>query len=487
MDNILITPVILCGGSGTRLWPLSRNEHPKQFLQLVGERTMLQQTVDRLTALPRVAPPIYICNAAHRFLVADQIRECSIEPGRIILEPTPRNTAPAVSIAAMEATAYGEDAFLLVLPADHHIDNTEAFCDAVALAYEGAAAGSLMTFGVVPTRPETGYGYIARGEPLLRQHAGGKPVTQGIYRVQRFVEKPDPVTADQYVRAGTYLWNSGMFLFRASRLLEELRVHAPLIHDACKKAYEQAEIDNGNVTLSETLFTAVPEDSIDYAVMEQTTAAGVVSLDAGWNDVGSWASLLEVNQQDENNNVAIGDVIFSDVSDSYIRSESRMVAVVGVKDHVIVETADAVLVAPRARAQEVKQLVADLRTNKRAEADTHRRVMRPWGWYETIDQGDCYQVKRLTVKPGASLSLQKHQYRAEHWVVVKGIASIVRGEETFELKPNESTYIPKRTLHRLANFGEQQLEVIEVQSGDYLGEDDIERYDDRYGRADNSG
>lgn len=483
IDNILITPVILCGGSGARLWPLSRNDHPKQFLPLIGERTMLQQTVDRLTRMPALDRPILVCNANHRFLVAEQIRECDVEPRAIILEPVPRNTAPAVAIAAMQATADGSDPYLLIMPADHHIEDVTALAQAIDLACEGAAAGSLMTFGIVPTRPETGYGYIAMGEPLLRQRAGGNPIAEGVHQVSRFVEKPDPATAHAYLQAGTYLWNSGMFLFRASRLLDELREHAPLIHNTCRVAYEQAEIDNGNVKLSEDLFFAIPEDSIDYAVMERTAAAGVVSLEAGWNDVGSWASLLEVNQQDENHNVAIGDVIFSDVSNSYIRSESRMVAVVGVRDHVVVETADAVLVAPRERAQEVKQLVSDLRRKKRTEVDTHRRVMRPWGWYETIDHGENYQVKRLTVKPGASLSLQKHQYRAEHWVVVKGVASVVRGDETFELKPNESTYIPKQTLHRLANPGTDPLEVIEVQSGSYLGEDDIVRYEDDYGRG----
>jgi mannose-1-phosphate guanylyltransferase / mannose-6-phosphate isomerase len=478
-----IIPVILSGGSGARLWPLSRNEHPKQFLPLVGERTMLQQTVERLNQLPSIAAPMVVCNSAHRFLVAEQVRDCGIEPGPIILEPVPRNTAPAVAIAAMEATATGDDPYLLVLPADHHIQNPEALGQAVALACEGAMTGALMTFGIVPTRPETGYGYIAVGEPLLRKQAGEGVQPDPTYRVSRFVEKPDQETAQQYLDTGNYLWNSGMFLFRASRYLEELQKYEPAIHAACRQALDQASRNNGFIKLQEEHFGAAPENSIDYAVMERTSAAGVVALNAGWSDVGSWASLLEVNEQDDNGNVVLGDVILNDVNDSYVRSESRMVAAIGINGHVIVETTDAVLVAPKDRAQDVKALVSELRSKQRTEVDTHKRVMRPWGWYETIDHGDRYQVKRLTVKPGASLSLQKHHHRAEHWVVVQGMARVTRDKETFELNPNESTYIPKETLHRLANPGSEPLEVIEVQSGDYLGEDDIVRFDDDYGRT----
>lgn len=478
---MLVTPVILSGGSGTRLWPLSRNQHSKQFLPLVGERTMLQQTVDRLSLLADLAPPIFLCNESHRFLVAEQINDCEIACGQIILEPIPRNTAPAVAIAALEASAAGEDPCLLVLPADHHIQDEEALCQAVELACQGAAAGILMTFGIVPTRPETGYGYIAMGQSL-KQSLCDASISDRLHEVSRFVEKPDPDTARQYLEAGNYLWNSGMFMFRASRYLEELEIYEPEIMEACQMAYNKAIREKGFVRLPDS-FAVSPKNSIDYAVMERTQFAGVVPLDAGWSDVGSWDSMLEVNVRDANNNVINGDVVLNEVSNSYIRSESRMIAAVGITDQVIVETADAILVASKDKSQEVKTIVSILQQDKRTEVDSHRRVLRPWGWYETIDEGDRHKVKRIMVKPGASLSLQKHHHRAEHWVVVRGTARVTRNDEDFLLEENESTYIPIGGIHRLENPGIIPLEVIEVQSGSYLGEDDIVRFEDIYGRT----
>lgn len=478
---MLITPVILSGGSGTRLWPLSRNQYSKQFLPLVGKRSMLQQTVDRLNLLPDLAPPVFVCNEAHRFLVAEQVNDCEIKPAQIILEPIPRNTAPAVAIAALEASASGKDPCLLVLPADHHIRDTEALCQAVELACQGAAAGAMMTFGIVPTQPETGYGYIAMGESLKDQ-SSDMHLADGLYEVSRFVEKPDRNTAQQYLDAGNYLWNSGMFLFRASRYLEELRKYEPEMFEACQQAHEHAVREKDFLRLTDTFATS-PENSIDYAVMERTQHAGVVPLDAGWSDVGSWDSLLEVDVRDADNNVIKGDVILNDVKDSYIRSESRMIAAVGISDQVIVETADAILVASKDKAQEVKALVSRLQRDKRTEIDSHKRVLRPWGWYETIDEGDRHKVKRIMVKPGASLSLQKHHHRAEHWVVVIGTAQVTRDDETFLLEENESSYIPIGGIHRLSNPGVIPLEIIEVQSGSYLGEDDIVRFEDNYGRV----
>lgn len=476
-----ITPVILTGGSGTRLWPLSRSQYSKQFLPLIGERSMLQQTVDRLTRLSDLAAPIFICNEAHRFLVAEQVNDCAAGTGAIILEPVPRNTAPAVAIAALEASATADDTCLLVLPADHHIQDPETLCKTIELACQGAATGALMTFGTVPNRAETGYGYIALGQPLKNQ-LGDSLFTDGLYEVSRFIEKPDKESAQRYVEDGNYLWNSGMFLFYASRYIDALQQYAPEILEACRQAHNQAKRQGNFITLTEA-FSCCPADSIDYAVMEHAQFAGVVPLDAGWSDVGSWDNLLEVNVHDANNNVIKGDVIVSDVKESYICSESRMVAVVGVSDQVIVETPDAILVSSKDKSEEVKEIVSRLKQQQRSEIDNHKRVRRPWGWYETIDEGNTHKVKRIMVKPGASLSLQKHHYRAEHWVVVKGTAQVTRNNETFLLEENESTFIPIGGLHRLSNPVDDALEVIEVQSGDYLGEDDIVRFEDIYGRA----
>ena len=481
---MLITPVILSGGSGARLWPLSRNEHPKQFLPLLGDRTMLQQTVDRLNSLPELMPPIFLCNTQHKFLIQEQVNDCAIKPGRIILEPVPRNTAPAVAIAAMEACSNGQDPCLLILPADHHIDDIDALNKAVELAAKGAEAGSLMTFGIVPTRPETGYGYIETDRPLLKQCVGaeGDSIQEELYRVIKFVEKPDHETACQYIENGNYLWNSGIFMFRASRYLEELYEYEPEMFNKCEVAYEHSCENNGFLELNEHYYSASPDNSIDYSVMERTSAAGMIALDAGWNDVGCWTRLMEIEPKDEANNTIRGDILVDDVNNSYIRSESRMIAATGIQNQVIVETADAVLVASQDKAEEVKELVKKLSKNKRDEARFHKIVSRPWGWYETVNEGEYHKVKRIMVKPGSSLSLQMHYYRAEHWVVVKGKALVTRGEEIFKLEENQSTYIPVETKHCLENPGDTPLEIIEVQSGSYLGEDDIVRIRDRYGR-----
>jgi mannose-1-phosphate guanylyltransferase/mannose-6-phosphate isomerase len=471
----MLIPVILSGGSGTRLWPLSRELYPKQLLPLVGERTMLQDTVARLTGLADLAPPIVVCNESHRFMVAEQLRECDSVAQAIILEPVGRNTAPAVAVAALVAVeksaAAPADPLLLVLPADHVIRDVEAFRAAVAAGRAAAEAGQLVTFGVVPDRPETGYGYMRRAQ-------GGGPA----YAVAEFVEKPDAETAARYVASGDYYWNSGMFMFRARAFLAELRAHAPAILAACERSVAAATRDLDFTRLPAAEFDACPSDSIDYAVMEKTHAAVVVPLSAGWSDVGSWSALQDALPTDAQGNVTAGDVLMEDVTGCYLHSTSRLIAAVGLKDHVVVETKDAVLVAPRNRVQDVKQLVQQLKAQGRYETSLHREVFRPWGSYDSIDSGDRFQVKRLTVKPGASMSLQLHHHRAEHWVVVSGTARITRGEETFLLGENESTYIPMGTKHRIENPGKVPLHIVEVQSGTYLGEDDIVRFEDRYGR-----
>jgi len=473
----MLIPVILSGGSGTRLWPLSRELYPKQLLPLVGKRTMLQETAARLTGLADLGAPIVVCNDSHRFMVAEQMREFGTSAQAIILEPVGRNTAPAVAVAALVALekskGMGGDAnpVLLVLPADHVIRNVAAFQSAVKAGLAAANDGKLVTFGVVPDRSETGYGYIRR-EP------GPGPA----YAVAEFVEKPDAATAEKYVASGDYFWNSGMFMFRARAFLGELKSHAPAILSACEDAVAAATRDLDFTRLSTAEFGACPSDSIDYAVMEKTQVAVVVPLDAGWSDVGSWSALQDALPTDAQGNVTAGDVIVEDAQGCYLHATSRMIAAVGLRDHVVVETKDAVLVAPRDKVQDVKQLVSQLKAQGRYETSLHREVFRPWGSYDSIDNGDRFQVKRLVVKPGASMSLQLHHHRAEHWIVVTGTARITRGEETFLLGENESTYIPVGTKHRIENPGKVPLHIIEVQSGSYLGEDDIVRFEDHYGR-----
>ena len=465
-----LQPVLLSGGSGTRLWPLSREAYPKQFLPLVGEDTMLQATWQRVAPLVGQAPPIVVANETHRFLVAEQLRVVGAPAPHILLEPVGRNTAPAIAVAALQALAGGGDPLLLVLPSDHVVADVEAFRAAVAAAAEAAGNGALVTFGIVPTVPETGFGYI-------QADAAG----EGARRVLRFVEKPDAATAREYLAAGGYYWNSGMFLFRASRVLAELERFRPDIVAACRSAFEAARRDGDFVRLDAAAFGACPSDSIDYAVMERTDAAMVLPVDIGWNDVGSWSALWEVSEQDADGNAHHGDVIAVDSRNSYAYAR-RLVALVGVDDLVVVETDDAVLVARKDRVQEVKEVVARLKAADRTQVALHREVHRPWGSYDSVDAGDGFQVKRIKVKPGAALSLQSHAHRAEHWIVVRGVARVTRNDEVFELRANESTYIPIGAMHRLENPREEILELIEVQSGAYLGEDDIVRFDDEYGR-----
>ncbi len=427
MTTTTITPVILSGGSGTRLWPLSRELYPKQLLKLVGNHTMLQDTVLRLGGL-KAGAPVVVCNDSHRFLVAEQLRLLGIKPRAIVLEPVGRNTAPAIALAAFAADP---DALLLVLPADHVIRDVAAFQAAIALAVPAAQAGRLVTFGIVPGAPETGYGYIRRGAP------------QGsAYAIAQFVEKPDLTRAQQFVDSGEYYWNSGMFLFKASRYLEELTAHAPDIAEAARAAGLAAEPDLDFVRINKAAFELCRSESIDYAVMEKTADAVVVPLDAGWSDVGSWDALHQASSADADGNVFMGDIVAEDSTGCYLHAESRLVTAVGLRDHVVVETKDAIMVAPRDRVQDVKKLVARLKAEGRYEHSLHREVARPWGSYDSIDSGDRFQVKRLTIKPGAVLSLQLHHHRAEHWVVVAGTAQITRGEEVFLLEENQSTYIP---------------------------------------------
>ena len=468
----MLTPVILSGGAGTRLWPLSRELYPKQLLALTGERTLIQQTALRLEGLSAVAPVI-VCNEAHRFLVAEQLREIGIKPAALVLEPLGRNTAPAIALAAHAAlkAAQGVDPLLLVLPADHVIRDVPAFQKAVHAALAAAGEGKLVTFGIVPVSPETGYGYIQRG------------ADQGAaFAIRRFVEKPDVERARQFLAAGEYYWNSGMFLFSARRYLEELGRFAPEMARVCAEAFAAARSDLDFTRIERQRFEACPADSIDYAVMEKTRDAVVVPLAAGWSDVGSWAALHEACEADAHGNVARGDVICEDSEGCYLYAESRLVSAVGLKDHVVVETKDAVLVAPKDRVQDVKKLVHRLKEAGRYEHSLHREVFRPWGSYDSIEAGPRFQVKRLKVKPGAVLSLQLHHHRAEHWVVVSGTARITRGEEVFFLEENQSTYIPIGVRHRIENPGKIPLHIIEIQSGSYLGEDDIVRLEDQYGR-----
>jgi mannose-1-phosphate guanylyltransferase/mannose-6-phosphate isomerase len=492
-DVRMLIPVILAGGSGTRLWPMSRASYPKQFLSITGTRSMLMETLARFEPLAPAAP-IVLCQEAHRFVVAEQLRESGWSAD-ILLEPAMRNTAPAIALAALQAMSRDADAVMLVLPADHAIANPDALIRAMAPAQAAAGQGKLVTFGVVPTRAETGYGYIEKSietdtrsglgasEPL-----GNQTLCNGILgndravAVERFVEKPDVETAQAYLASGRHLWNSGMFVMRADRYLQALEKHRPTMLAAVARAWEERQADLDFLRVGVDAFSACEAESIDYAVMENTTDASVVALDAGWSDVGSWQSLWEISAKDDNDNALRGDVIVDDVSGSLIHSEGRLVAAVGVRDLVVIETPDAVMVAHRDAAQAVKHIAETLRRQDRPEWDQHRRVHRPWGSYDGVHRAERYQVKRISVIPGGRLSLQKHFHRAEHWVVVRGTARVTRGDETFLLEENQSTYIPLGIVHRLENPGKIELELIEVQSGSYLGEDDIERFDDVYRR-----
>ncbi|WP_017445394.1 mannose-1-phosphate guanylyltransferase/mannose-6-phosphate isomerase [Gayadomonas joobiniege] len=469
----MFLPVIMAGGSGSRLWPLSRSAYPKQYLPLTSDNSMLQETVLRLAGTKHRSPMV-ICNEDSRFMVAEQLRAIDALKSPVVLEPVGRNTAPAIALAALQAVADGDDPVLLVLAADHVIKNQTAFAEAINKAQALAEQDAMVTFGIVPTHAETGYGYIKRGSEQ-----------DTAYKVDCFVEKPDLATATEYLNSGEYYWNSGMFMFKASRYLAELEKFNPEILEACKKAIGNTSSDLDFVRVDKAAFEACPDDSIDYAVMEKTQNAVVVPLDAGWNDVGSWSALWDVNDKDENGNAVRGDFIGEDTKNSlvYASVEGRMVATVGVQDLVIVDTKDAVMVAHKDEVQKVKNIVNKLKADKRSECKFHREVYRPWGKYDSIDNGSRYQVKRITVKPGAKLSVQMHHHRAEHWIVVSGTANVTIDGKDILLTENQSTYIPVGAVHALENPGKVPLELIEVQSGSYLGEDDIVRFEDRYGRV----
>jgi mannose-1-phosphate guanylyltransferase / mannose-6-phosphate isomerase len=467
-----IRPVILSGGSGTRLWPLSRAAYPKQLMPLVGKESLLQETVQRICDPALFGAPFLICNDEHRFLVAEQLRALGVKPEAIVLEPLARNTAPAVAAAALMAEP---QSLLLILPSDHYIQDAGAFRAAAAKAAKAAEAGQLVTFGIQPRSPETAYGYIRRGEPLKD--------APGCRRVAAFVEKPDAATAAGYLASGEYFWNAGMFLFRADRFLAELARLEPAIKAAVERSVAGATRDLDFIRLQKEAFAEAPAISIDYAVMEKTKDAAVVPVEMGWTDVGSWSALWDVTEKDADGNALIGDVVSVDVKDSYIRGESRLVTAIGLENIVLIETVDAVMAVSRDRAQDLKLVIDKLSAAGRDERLSHRRVYRPWGTYETVDLDQGFQVKRIVVNPGARLSLQKHGHRAEHWVVVRGMARVTRDREVFDLVANQSAYIPLGAVHRLENPGTEPLHLIEVQSGDYLGEDDIVRIEDSYGRA----
>lgn len=466
-----VVPVLLCGGVGSRLWPVSRQGRPKQYLNLIGEDSMLQQTLTRLEGLDQ-APPIIVCNEEHRFLVAEQTRQIGIESATIILEPEGKNTAPAIALAALVASATNPDSALLVLPADHHIGRPEQLRAAVKEALAAALHTKLVTFGLVPTRAETGYGYIKRGETL----SGNVAV------LDQFVEKPNEVTAKGYLDSGEYVWNSGMFLFKAGHFLDALSEFQPTLAAACRAAMANSKRDMNFVRPDSKAFANCPSESIDYAVMEHTKDGVVVSLDCDWSDIGAWSALWDIGGKDGEGNVTHGDVVLDNTHNSYVRSQSRLVTTSGVNDLVVVETADAVMVADRHSVQAVKYIVSMLKSQQRSEADAHHRVFRPWGFYESLIVGDGFQVKRIVVNPGQQLSLQMHHHRAEHWVVVRGTAEVINGDQTMTLVMDQSTFVPVGAQHRLSNPGAVPLELIEVQTGSYFGEDDIVRFDDDYGR-----
>jgi mannose-1-phosphate guanylyltransferase len=474
-----LVPVILCGGTGTRLWPLSRATYPKQYWALAGTggETLLQQTQQRLEGLPGLASPLLICNEDHRFVVAEQMRQIGVSPAAILLEPLGRNTAPAVAVAALQATAGGQDPLLLVLAADHVIRDAAQFRATVEVGVPAAQAGQLVTFGIVPLGPETGYGYIEASQPLQAELTAPVPIC-------RFVEKPDLATAEQFLTTGRFTWNSGMFLFKASAILAELERLAPEVVSACRSAMEHESPDLDFLRLEREAFTSCPSVALDVAVMEKTDRGAVLPLDAGWSDVGSWSALWETSDQDEDGNVLRGRVISQASRNCYLRSEHRLVVGLGVEDLVVVETDDVVLVAHRDRAQEIKSVVQRLEAAGARESQAHRRIYRPWGSYDGVTEGDRWQVKKIVVKPGASLSLQMHHHRAEHWVVVGGTAVVEKNGVEELVGENQSTYIPLGCRHRLTNPGKIPVELIEVQSGPYLGEDDIVRFEDRYGRSD---
>lgn len=481
----MLLPVILCGGSGTRLWPLSRESYPKQFLALTGKQTMLQQTATRLqhlhSVIPQASAPLLVCNEEHRFLAASQLMEIGLRQAGIILEPVARNTAPALTLAALHASAGGDDPVMLVMPADHVVSDLSAFHQAVQTAYEAACQGCVVTFGVEPQYPETGYGYIQ-----YRPEGG-----QDAFAVQSFVEKPSLAVAEKYLESGKYLWNSGLFMLRSSTWLTALSHCRPEILHASLAAMQAAQNDRDFIRPDTVAFTSCPTDSIDYAVMEKlpfhpewSIAARVVPMNAGWSDIGAWDAVWNVSERDPSGNVVLGDAaMLQDCTDSLLLSSSRLVVGVGLHNLVVVETPDAILVADKRCTQDVKLMVNRLAQSGHALAQQHRKVHRPWGWYDRIDGGERFQVKRIVVNPGASLSLQVHQHRAEHWVVVRGVAEVTHGQRCFQLHENESTFIPLGHSHRLRNPGIEPLEIIEIQSGSYLGEDDIFRLEDVYGRA----
>lgn len=485
-----LQPVILSGGSGTRLWPLSREKFPKQLLALGGGQTMLQATATRIAGFAArevsVTNPIVVCNAEYRFVTAEQLREAGCPKARIVLEPVGRNTAPALTLAARIARSQGEDPVLLVMPADHVIHDRAAFHAAIAAGIDAAASGAIVTFGIVPERPETGYGYIRVGAPVSDRQPGPR-------RLERFVEKPDLATASEYVAHGDYLWNSGIFMFRSSVWLDAIGRFDPRIAAACDDALAGAREDIDFLRVDADAFHASPSDSIDYAVMEKLTGADgeppacVVPMAAGWSDLGAWDAVWQIADKDAAGNCAQGEVLLEDTRDTFAMSTSRLVACLGLKDVVIVETPDAVLVADKAHTQQIRSLVSRIRERGFPQAENHRKVHRPWGHYDSIDGGERFQVKRIVVRPGASLSLQMHHHRAEHWVVVRGTARVTVGDRTIVLSENQSTYIPIGEKHRLENPGKLDLEIIEVQSGAYLGEDDIVRFDDVYGRGSSPG
>jgi len=469
----MLIPVLLSGGVGSRLWPVSRELYPKQFLPLTGSTSLLTQTLQRAAAIENISAPIVVCNDEHRFLVAEQLRQAGVKAAAILLEPEGKNTAPAIAVAALQALKINADATLLVLPADHVIQQPAVFAAAVARGLEAAAAGFLVTFGIIPTAAETGYGYIQSGSSWR----------DGVHYLKQFVEKPNLETAKRYLASGEYVWNSGMFLLRADAYLTELETFAPEILAAARKALNGAQNDLDFARLDKAAFALSPSDSIDYAVMERTQKGMVIPLSCGWSDVGSWSSLWDVEEKNEVGNVLSGDVLVHEVNGSYIRSESRLVAAIGIDNVVVVETSDAVLIADKTRVQDVKHIVSALKKNRRDEATLHKRVYRPWGSYESLVNASRFQVKRIVVKSGHQLSLQMHHHRAEHWIVVSGTAKVTCGEKEYLLSEDQSTYIPLGNRHRLANPGVIPLEIIEVQTGSYLGEDDIVRFQDVYGRS----